>query len=140
MKDDLFLPDTSAILTMMDNEEGAEVVENILRTKEIVLPAIVLLEVYYTTIQHKNIEVAELRYATARSIKASHVAELSEPLLLKAGELKANFRISLADSIIAACAFVYDATLVHKDPEFEALEMIDQVKLPYKRDLTDKVS
>lgn len=32
---------------MMDNEEGAELVDDILRTKEILLPAMVLFEVYY---------------------------------------------------------------------------------------------
>ncbi len=131
MKDNLFLPDTSAILTMMDNEEGADVVEEILRTKDIILPGIVLLEVYYKTIQYRGIEVAELRYATVKSIKADHIVGLNEPVLLKSGEFKAGYRISLADSIIAAYAFVYDATLVHKDPEFEVLTMINQIKLPY---------
>lgn len=132
MKGDLFLPDTSAILTMMDNEEGADVVEGILRTKNILLPAIVLFEIYYTTIQNKGIEIAESRYATVKSIKANHIAELHEPVLLKGGELKARHKISLADSIIAAYALVYKATLVHKDPEFEAITAVNQIKLPYK--------
>lgn len=132
MKDNLFLPDTSAILTMMDNEEGADMVEGILRTREILLPAVVLFEVYYKTIQNRGMEIAELRYATLKSIKAKYIAELTEPVLLKGGEFKAEYQISLADSIIAAYAFLYDATLVHKDPEFEVLTMVDQVKLPYK--------
>ncbi len=34
MKNNLFLPDTSVIPTMMDNEEGVDIVENILRTKK----------------------------------------------------------------------------------------------------------
>ena len=132
MKGKLFLPDTSAILTMMDNEEGADVVEGILRTREILLPAVVLFEVYYKTIQNRGMEVAELRYATLKSIKAKHIAELTEPVLLKGGEFKAEYQISLADSIIAAYAYLFEATLVHKDPEFEVLTMVDQVKLPYK--------
>ena len=132
MKTDLFLPDTSAILTMMDSEEGADLVEDILRTREILLPALVLFEVYYKSIQYHGVETAELRYATMRSIRATHVSELTEPVLLKGGEFKAKYKISLADSIIAAYAFVHNATLVHKDPEFEALTMVNQVKLPYK--------
>ena len=132
MKGNLFLPDTSAILTMMDNEEGADVVEGILRTREILLPAVVLFEVYYKTIQNRGMEIAELRYATLKSIKAKHIAELTEPVLLKGGEFKAEYQISLADSIIAAYAYLFEATLVHKDPEFEVLTMVDQVKLPYK--------
>lgn len=132
MNTDLFLPDTSAILTMMDSEEGADLVEDILRTREILLPALVLFEVYYKSIQYRGVETAELRYATLRSIRATHVSELTEPVLLKGGEFKAQYQISLADSIIAAYAFVHNATLVHKDPEFEALTMVNQVKLPYK--------
>lgn len=132
MNTDLFLPDTSAILTMMDSEEGADLVEDILRTREILLPAFVLFEVYYKSIQYRGVETAELRYATLRSIRATHLSELTEPVLLKGGEFKAQYQISLADSIIAAYAFVHNATLVHKDPEFEALTMVNQVKLPYK--------
>lgn len=132
MNTDLFLPDTSAILTMMDSEEGADLVEDILRTREILLPALVLFEVYYKSIQYRGVETAELRYATLRSIRATHVSELTEPVLLKGGEFKAQYQISLADSIIAAYAFVHNATLVHKDPEFEALTMVNQVKLSYK--------
>ena len=132
MKTDLFLPDTSAVLTMMDNEEGAELVEDILRTREILLPAMVLFEVYYKSIQYRGIEIAELRYATLKSIRARHISELTEPILLKGGEFKATYRMSLADAIIGACAFIHNATLVHKDPEFEALIMVNQMKLPYK--------
>ena len=132
LKDNLFLPDTSAILTMMDNEKGADTVENILRTKDILLPAIVLFEVYYKSIQRRGKEIAELRYATLKNIKASFIEIMGEPVLKKGGEFKAEYQISLADSIIAAYAFVYNATLVHKDPEYEALTMINQVKLPFK--------
>lgn len=61
------------------------------------------------------------------------MSELPEPVLLKGGEFKARHQISLADAIIAAYAFVHHAILVHKDPEFEALTMVNQMKLPYKR-------
>ena len=132
MKPDLFLPDTSAVLTMMDNEEGADLVEDIFRTREILLPAMVLFEVYYKSIQHRGVEIAELRYATLKSIQARHISELTERILLKGGEFKATYRVSLADAIIGACAFIHNATLVHKDPEFEALTMVNQLKLPYK--------
>jgi ribonuclease VapC len=133
VKTDLYLPDTSAVLTLMDGEEGADLVEDILRTREILLPALVLFETYYKSIQYRGMETAELRYATLKSIRATHVSELSEPVLLKGGEFKARHQISLADAIIAAYAFVHHATLVHKDPEFEALTMVNQMKLPYKR-------
>jgi len=49
LSSDLFLPDTSAVLTMLDNEEGADIVEDIIRKKDILFPSIVLFEVYYIT-------------------------------------------------------------------------------------------
>ncbi len=52
-------------------------------------------------------------------------------LLEKAAELKALYRLSLADSWIAACAVLQDAILVHKDPEFEVLSC-EQIRLPYR--------
>ena len=53
MSSDLFLPDTSAVLTMLDNEEGADIVEDIIRKKDILFPSIVLFEVYYITISRR---------------------------------------------------------------------------------------
>jgi len=45
---------------------------------------------------------------------------MDEPLLLIASRFKASYRVPLADAIIAAYAFYYQAMLLHKDPEFEA--------------------
>ena len=89
-------------------------------------------DTHHINMMRRNTEVAEQRYAAMKSILARHITELSEPVLLKGGEFKANYQISLADSLIAAYAFVYDATLIHKDPEYEALKVIKQIKLPYK--------
>ena len=133
MSTDLYVLDTSAILTLMEDEPGADQVEKILRTNKIILPAVVLLEVYYVSIKHRTVEIAQRRYAMLKSLPIEHLSELSEPVLLKAGELKANYRLSLADGIIAAYASIYDAALVHKDPEYEALKMVRQIILPYKR-------
>lgn len=132
MKNELILPDTSAIFTMMENEDGAEAVEEILRTRQILLPAIVLLEVYYKSIQLRGREIAELRYGTLKSIRATWLSDLGEPVLLQGGQFKAAYRISFADAIIGAYAYLHKATLLHKDPEYDALTMIDQIRLPYK--------
>jgi len=104
--------------------KGPTLVQDVLRTREILLPALVLFETDYKSIQYRGIEMAEFRYAALKSIRATHVSELTEPVLLKGGEFKARHQISLADAIIAAYAYIHRATLVHKDPEFEALTMI----------------
>ena len=132
MNDQFYLPDTSAILTMLENEEGADTVEQVLRDERIILPAMVLLEVYYVSCIRANRSVAEERYALLKQLRAEHLAELTEPVILQAGDFKAHHRLSLADAVIAAYAQLHRAILVHKDPEYEPLDTIRQMVLPYK--------
>jgi predicted nucleic acid-binding protein len=47
-------------------------------------------------------------------------------LLLEASRIKALHRPSVADAWIAAAARLTRATLLHKDPEFEAITELDQ--------------
>ena len=50
-----------------------------------------------------------------------------EPNILEfAARIKAQGRLSVADSWIGATAIAYSATLVHKDPEFEPFKEIRQ--------------
>jgi len=50
-----------------------------------------------------------------------------EPRILElAARIKASGGLSVADSWIGATAIEHNATLVHKDPEFEAFEEIRQ--------------
>jgi len=59
--------------------------------------------------------------------------DVDDALLLTASELKAQHKISVADSWIIATAIVRNATLVHKDPEFDALShRLTMKTLPFK--------
>jgi predicted nucleic acid-binding protein len=130
---DKYLLDTSAILALMEDEDGADRVEEILREGEAILPFPVLLETYYISLQEVSESVADERYALLRHLSTTEIWSVDEPTLLTAARLKARFRISFADALIAAFAVRSSAVLVHKDPEFEVL--IDQVRqelLPYK--------
>ncbi len=117
----------------MEEEPGADMVERILRTEVVILPFVVFLEVYYVSRKKRGQELAEQRYAVMKALKANRVETATEAVVLKAGEFKASYRLSLADALIGAFAFVNRATLVHKDPEYEPLLMIEQLKLPYKQ-------
>ena len=130
----MYLLDTSALLAFMEDEEGADEVENILRGGRVLLPFIVLLEVYYITLREKGEDVAEKIYAFLKSLEGEFLWEITDPLLLAAGRLKGLYRLSLAGAIIAAFAKEKGAVLVHKDPEYEALAReVRQRVLPYKR-------
>jgi predicted nucleic acid-binding protein len=49
-----------------------------------------------------------------------------EPNVLEIASRKAQAGLSVADSWIGATAIAYDATLVHKDREFESFREIPQ--------------
>ena len=51
---------------------------------------------------------------------------------LRAGLLRSRHRLSTVDAVIAVQAMDAAAALVHKDPEFESIEHLEQIRLPYK--------
>ncbi len=54
-------------------------------------------------------------------------------VLLQAGRLRATYRLSVADALIAAVAKLHDATLVHKDPKLDELQGLNKLMtLPFK--------
>jgi predicted nucleic acid-binding protein len=131
-----YVLDTSAILTLLEDEEGAQRVESLLRREEMLLPFLTLLETYYITLQEQSEDVADQRYALLKQLPATILWNVDEPTLLTAGRLKASYHLSLADALIAAFAVRHRAVLVHKDPEMAALSKIVQVEtLPYKKQI-----
>jgi predicted nucleic acid-binding protein len=128
-----YLLDSSALLALIEGEPGADRVEHLLRNHSVLLPFVVLIEIYYLSLQEQSAEEANARYAMLKALDVTFLNEVTEPVLLRAAQVKAHARLSLADAIIAAFAVVYGAILVHKDPEFEAVK--DQLQLealPYK--------
>lgn len=132
-----YVLDTSAILTLTDAEEGAAEVEGILDTArvdrcKIEVAAISLMELYYVTLREQGEDDAAQLIALVKSWPVIWVYP-DEKMLLQAAKLKAFHRLSLADALIAAVAKLHSATLIHKDPEFEALaQQISLRQLPYK--------
>ena len=125
-----YLLDSSAWLAFLKDEEGADRVEELLRKERIILPFMVLLELYYITFRERGAEIADKRYAMIKSLNLDIHWKIDEPTLMLAGRFKAQYKISLADAIIAAFAKANKATLVHKDPEYEALrEEVEQLTL-----------
>lgn len=128
-----YVLDTSALLALIENEEGADRVERILREESVFLPSLALLEVHYVTRQERGQGEADRRYALLRQLPCEILWSLDEPTLLTASRFKAGHRLSLADAMIAAFAQRQRSVLVHKDPEHEALaEEVELEALPYK--------
>ena len=129
-----YLLDTSAILTLLEDEEGAQRVETLLRREEVLFPFLALLETYYITLQEQTEDLADQRYALLKQLPKEILWSVDEPTLLTAGRLKAAHRLSLTDALIAAFAVQHQAILVHKDPEMAALkDAVEMEFLPYKK-------
>ncbi len=129
---DLYLLDTSAILTLIEDEPGASRVDELLRTRRTLLPFVAGLETYYITLREAGAVEAERRLFLLRQLPVRWLDTVDDAVLVTAGRFKAEHRLSFADCLIAAFAAEAGATLVHKDPEYRALAALSQEPLPYK--------
>ena len=121
-----YMMDTSALLTLRDNEAGAdEVAELLHRSRQgkniCFICFISLMEILYRVWQDEDETAGRLAYEQCRSLPIKIIHE-SRSLLEISARLKATHRLSLADAWIGASALQEGATLVHKDPEFLALD------------------
>lgn len=135
-----FLLDTSAILTLRDDEAGADRVAQVLG-----LAAqgkakcygcfMTLMEVFYRVWRDENKVSGQLAYQQCLALPVEWLPNTSS-LLAMAAEFKALYPLSLADAWIAACASEQGAVLLHKDPEFKPLPIAQELlplKLPKAR-------
>lgn len=131
------LLDTSAIVALLSDEEGAGIVQNYLEAArngqvKMICSFASMAELYATTWRRSDKQKALHYHALVRSWPVRWI-DSDESLCLAAGALKASHKLSFADAFIAATAIHYDAVLVHKDPEFEPLAGIIRLRaLPYK--------
>ena len=128
-----FVLDTSALLTFIEREDGAERVREVLLKQTIIIPWLSLLETVYISQRELGEEEALTRYALLKKLNAKIIWDADEALLLNAARIKSIHSLSLADSVIAAIAAQHNAILLHKDPEYEPLQdVIEMEILPYK--------
>ena len=121
-----FCIDTSALLTLRDNEPGADRVAKLLEAPgRCVACFMTRMEVLYRVWKDEGERAGSLAYEQLQALPIDWL-ETTEPLLLSAAELKASHRLSLADAWIAAAALQCGATLLHKDPEFQPIAGLDQ--------------
>ena len=131
-----YVLDTSALLTLRDDEPGADRVAEVLQLCAVGKARcygcfITLMEVLYRVWRDEDEARGRLAYQQCLALPIEWVRD-TDALLLKAAELKALYPLSLADAWIAACALEQGAVLMHKDPEFNALPVPQEV-LPLKQ-------
>ncbi len=133
-----YVLDTSAVMTYFFDEEGADEVDRLLRIEGKRAGAVNIsfmtgMEVLYRIWQRLGEREGKTWYLRLKALPIQQIP-YSEPLLLQAARLKANYLMSVADAWIAATALVQGAILVHKDPEFGPLSpLITLISLPVKK-------
>ena len=115
------LLDTSAVLTLIEDEAGADRVEAALRLETTLVPWPVLLEAHYIMLRDEGQAEADRCTALLQQAGVGIIWGMDEATMLTAARIKAHHRVSLADALIAAFAVRAGAVLLHKDPEFESL-------------------
>lgn len=130
-----FLLDTSALLTLRDDEAGADRVAEVLNLasqgKAKCFGCIMtLMEVYYRVWRDESKAAGQLAYQQCQALPMEWLSN-TDTLLVKAAEFKALYPLSIADAWIAACASEQGAVLLHKDPEFTPLSVAQEL-LPLK--------
>lgn len=134
----VYLLDTSAWLTLIEDEDGSDIVRNLITraaTSEVTLLTSFMsfMEVRYISLQEVGEEATAIRLSLMESLPVLCL-ESSKSLGTIAAIVKARHRHSLADAWIVATALENNAILVHKDPEFEQMvSLVKFTKLLYKR-------
>jgi len=126
----VYLLDTSAILTLRDDEPGADRVAELLEQTQqgrvrCLGCFITLMEVFYRVWRDEGEAAGRLAYEQCLALPIVWVHE-SPGLLKRAAALKASHLLSLVDAWIAAAALEQGAVLIHKDPEFRAVGVVQE--------------
>jgi predicted nucleic acid-binding protein len=133
----IYVLDTSAWLTLIEDEAGADTVQALLEQADagevtVLVSFMSFMETYYITLQERDAEEAQERVRLMAALPVLRV-ESTQTLGTLAAEFKASHRLSVADAWIAALAKERQATLVHKDPEFGQIgAAIEVLELPHK--------
>ena len=105
-----------------DKEVLRKTKEEMRKTKERYISAIVIHEVYQLTLKREGRETAILR--TSLLEKDFKIVKVDSEIAKSSAELRHNYKVSLADSIIAATSLSMNATCLSDDPHFKAIKEV----------------
>jgi predicted nucleic acid-binding protein len=135
----VFVLDACAMLAVLANEAGADIVVGIYKKAAsgevtLLMNKLNLLEVYYNLFREYGKDHAGnfLDIVRHSPIVVNH--EITDSVFMEAGRLKASYKISLADSIALAETLVSGGTLLTADHhEFDALEGKESISFSWIR-------
>jgi ribonuclease VapC len=124
-----YVLDTTAVITLLDDQPGADQVQAVIEgEEEVFLPFIALMELRYVLLRkfapERVAELIEIIRATGVRIEES-----TPEWGVRAAEVKSRGGLSLADAWIAALALLRRATLLHHDPEYDSVQGLKALRL-----------
>ncbi|MBI4338458.1 MAG: PIN domain-containing protein [Chloroflexi bacterium] len=134
-----YVLDTSAVLCVLNQEDGADQVLALLGSSrsappgraQVLVPFIALMELEYLLRRRLDSGEAERVLLLVESWPVE-VRESNREWGYAAAQLKATLRVSMADAWIASLALLEDGELVHKDPELGQIPGLKTVPLPLR--------
>ncbi len=131
-----YVLDTSAVLTILNDEKGAKTVLDILEDARsekalVYLPFMALMELEYLGLRKRGREKTQqiLNLVEAWPVQLTHS---TDEWRHEAAHVKAITSLSVADAWICSLARMVDAELVHKDPAYDAVTGLKTLRLLHK--------
>jgi predicted nucleic acid-binding protein len=119
------LVDSSGWLSyLLDEPNAGRFVQSIVNTEELIVPSIVVLEVYRHLRRSLGIETAAQAVSTLIDCQT---VDLTREIAILAGELGIRYKLPLADSVVLATARSFNAILWTQDSDFEGLENVEYI-------------
>jgi len=118
-----FVLDSYAILALVEDEPGAQVVADILSEEgtELYLSVVNLGEVYYIISRERGERAAEEVVRGIMEEETVAIVEVSWPRAREAARIKAKGGLSYADAFVLGLALELKAPVVTGDPEIQAI-------------------
>lgn len=123
-----FVLDACALIAFLENEDGADKVEDILQRAQrgdcvIYINKLNVLEIYYGVFSEDGKEKAEEILTKILALSLIIIDKLEDNIFKEAGRLKAIYKISLADSIALAEAKTRGSKILTADHhEFDPID------------------
>ena len=126
LPDEQFILDASAMLAYLNNEDGVEIIDEVLERggrneAKIFITAMDLAEIFHIVLKKEGRDKALKTILLIKNLPVESVG-LDESLLMLAGEIRVQFPLSLGDALVAALAKTRKAKIITGDSDFKGLE------------------
>jgi len=136
---EIYIFDACALIALLSKETGYKNVENMIEKSKnkkasIIMHTVNILEVYYHLYKLYD-EISARKFLN--EIKESPIqllTEVADDIIIKAGNLKKHYKISLADAIGLSEAIIFNGSFVTADHhELDIVEKNEKIKFTWIR-------